>query len=355
MKSYTAFPVFKTIPESYHLESPVVSGDRFLWVQIHGTPEAGSPGVVHWFDLPEGGFSEDGLDLEINTVELDEPCGAVIPTNQVDTVIVAKERTFHLLNLSDKDVDVATLPQLATVIDDNPLVRLNDCRAGYDGKIYAGTMAYDCETPLGKWGVVDGNDFIPLIEGVKVSNGFGWTAEQTDDDGNAFRTLVYVDSKSGKVDTHDDEANGVTESSEIWSFRHYAGNKLGEKSVLTNITPVAERQVSGCPVVADGGCMAFDDDGSAYFVVAEYNGGAAHIVSVDSGDVVAEIKIPALKITSCCWAGKYLVFTSTREGIIDLSAEDLPADKHEKLAGGGNLFWLEIEGFHGADPDKVIL
>ena len=61
MKSYTAFPVFKTIPESYHLESPVVSGNRFLWVQIHGTPEAGSPGLVHWFDLPEDGFSEDGL------------------------------------------------------------------------------------------------------------------------------------------------------------------------------------------------------------------------------------------------------------------------------------------------------
>jgi sugar lactone lactonase YvrE len=355
MNEYDAFPVFRKIPPSYHLESPVVADDRLLWVEIHGTPEPGSPGLVHYIDIPSGGFSEDGLDLDVHTIAMDEPIGAVMPTTLKNKVVIAKERTFHILDLEEEDIDVASLPQLATVIDDNPLVRLNDCRPGFDGRIYAGTMAYDCETPLGKWGPVSGNEFTPFIENVKVSNGFGWT-EIKDEDGREYRDLVYVDSKSGKVDTHDDEFNGITESSDIYLYRHYLDtDSLGEQQILCNITPVVERQVNGCPVVADGGCIAFDDGGNAFFVVAEYNGAAAHIFDLSNGEIIAQINIPALKITSCCWVGDYLVFTSTREGIADLDAYVLPEDRQERLAGSGNLFWAKIDGLHGREPYKVNL
>ena len=55
MKEYQAYPVFKTIPDSYHLESPVVDDNRLLWVEIHHSPEAGSPGTVNYLDIPKEG------------------------------------------------------------------------------------------------------------------------------------------------------------------------------------------------------------------------------------------------------------------------------------------------------------
>ncbi len=349
MNRLTAHPLLKSGPEGYHFESPVQVGNRFVWVQIHATPEARSAGCVQWVELPEGALSEDGLDLTVHTVAFDEPVGAVMPTSDPDIVVVAKERRLETLNLSTGKAGELLSDAWGAVIESNPDVRLNDCRAGYDGEVYVGTMAYDCETPLGAWGRVDRESgFQPMIENVKVSNGFDWTDLKTDESGREYRYLVYVDSKSGKVDTHDDEDAGITESSEIWRYRHYMDDgSLGERHVLTSMTPVVTRQRSQCPVVADGGVMAFDSQGREFFVVTEFNGAAAHIVDVETGEIVTQIDIPAFMITSAGWAGDVLVFTTTREGLSGADPERMSSAEQEMLENSGNLFWVKVEGLSG--------
>ena len=352
MKSYPAYPVFRNPPEGNHLEGPIVVGSRFMWVQIHAAHAPKSPGVLHYFDIPEDGFDKAGKDIHVTTIAFDEPVGAVLATDDPDIVIVALERQFFCYSLID-----GSLTPYGPVVDPNPDVRLNDCRAGFDGRAYAGTMAYDCETPIGSWGPLDPvGGFNPKITSVKVSNGFDWTEPKTDDAGRAYRDLVYIDSKAGRIDTHDDEAAGHTESTDVWRLRHYLDDdSLGPHEVLTNLSSVASRQLSGCPVVGDGGTMGFDADGRAYFIDAEYNGAAGHVIDVETGDIVAEIAIPAVKPTSCAWVGDYLLFTTTREGTDGLDTTDLSPELASKVANSGNLFWCKPGDLHGRPPFQVTL
>jgi sugar lactone lactonase YvrE len=353
VKSYSAFPVLSQPPAGNHLEGPTVAGNRFFWVQIHATHAAKSPGVVHYFEIPEDGFAAGGKDLAVTTIAFDEPVGAVLGTSDPDKVIVALERQFFLVSLRD-----GSRTPYGPVIDANPDVRLNDCRAGFDGRAYAGTMAYDCETPLGSWGPVDrdADSFSPKLTGIKVSNGFDWTEPKADAAGRAYRDLVYIDSKAGRVDTHDDEAGGHTESTDVWRIRHYLDDdSLGEHEVLANLSACATRQLSGCPVVGDGGTMGFDAGGRAYFIDAEYNGGAGHVIDVETGKIVAEIAIPAVKPTSCCWVGDYLVFTTTREGTNELDLDSLSPELRSKVENSGNLFWCKPGDLHGRPPFAVTI
>jgi sugar lactone lactonase YvrE len=352
VKSYTAFPVLRQPPEGNHLEGPTVAGNRFFWVQIHATHAPKSPGVLHYFEIPDEGFAEDGADIKVTTIAFDEPVGAVLGTSDPDTVIIALERQFFRYSLRD-----GSLVPYGPVVDADPDVRLNDCRAGFDGRAYAGTMAYDCETPIGSWGPLDPiGGYSPKLTGVKVSNGFDWTEPKTDEAGRPYRDLVYIDSKAGRVDTDDDEAGGHTKSTDVWRMRHYLDDdSLGPHEVLTNLSPVVSRQLSGCPVVGDGGTMAFDNQGRAYFVDAEYNGAAGHVIDVETGQVVAEIAIPAVKPTSCAWVGDYLVFTTTREGTDGLDLDSLHPELRAKVENSGNLFWCKPGDLHGRPPFAVAL
>ena len=345
MKSEQAYPVLKQGPAGFHFESPVQIGSRFAWVQIHATDAPRSAGCVQWIDIPADGFSTDGLDLEVHTVSFDEPVGAVMPTSDPNKAVVALERRLVCLDLEDRSVsDPAGL--LGAVIESNPEMRLNDCRAGFDGAVYTGLMAYDCETPMAHWGRVSAEaGYETKIPGVKISNGFDWTEESVDDTGRAYRELIYVDSKSGRVDTHDDEAAGHLESSEIWKYRHYTEDgSLGPREVLANMSRYVERQVTGCPAVVDGGVMSFDTAGKPFYVATIYNGAAAFVVDVESGEVVRRIDVPALKITSVGWAGDVLVFSTTREGLSGSEPAGQDAAFEAKLAGSGNLFWVKPDG-----------
>ena len=345
MKKEQAYPVLKQGPAGYHFESPVQIGSRLAWVQIHATDAPRSAGCVQWVDIPTDGFSTDGLDLEVHTISFDEPVGAVMPTSDPNKAVVALERRLVCLDLQDRSVSDAD-GLLGAVIESNPEMRLNDCRAGFDGAVYAGLMAYDCETPMAHWGRVSAAaGYEAKIHDVKISNGFDWTEESVDDAGRPYRDLVYVDSKSGRVDTHDDEAGGHLESSEIWTYRHYIDDgSLGPREVLANMSSHAERQVSGCPAVVDGGVMSFDADGRAFYVAAIYNGAAAFVVDVESGEVVGRIDVPALKVTSVGWAGDVLVFSTTREGLSGATPAGSDSAFETKLAGSGNLFWVKPEG-----------
>ena len=355
MKVYETYPVLRKRPDGYHFESPAVVGNKICWSQIHRTSEPKSPGAFHWLEIPEGGFSSEGLDLEVTTIPFDEPVPGIIPTDHPSKAVVAKERTLHLLDLDDPASvsSISAIPQICKLVDSNPEVRINDCQAGFDGLPYVGTMAYDCVTPLGKWGRIspDGT-FEALIEGVTISNGFDWT-EVYERAGRAFRYLIYVDSKSGRIDQEDEVAEKI-ESSEIWRFRHYLDSKrLGLKEVLVNLSDYVSRQCDGCPVVADGGTMAFNSQGRPFYIDVEYNGGGGHVTDVLTGEVVAKIVIPAAKPTSCCWVGEYMIFTTTREGLHEVDQALLSPEMREKYNNSGHLYWCTFDDLHGRTPFKV--
>ena len=350
------FPVFDQSPECYHLECPVVSGDRLVWVEIHSTPEPKSPGALKWIPVPSEGFQETGITTDITTIPFEEPVCAVLPVDHPSHVLVGLERRFVVVDLAQSSAEGPHIvSDYGQIVDANEGVRLNDCRAGYDGKVYVGTMSYDCSTPDAKWGVIEDGSFRPLISDRIISNGFGWGPE-FDKEGRAHRRLVYVDSLSGGVPEKDDVEAGVLAASEVWRFdQDVESGDLSNQTVLLNLSEHVTRHLNFLPVVADGGCSAVSDDGRALQVVTLFNGAGARVVDVESGEIVAQINVPAFLVTSACWVGDALVFITTRENLQDLKRDELSPEQQEMYDNSGNLFWCKPAGLRPAPAATVAL
>jgi sugar lactone lactonase YvrE len=349
------FPVFNSTPVCYHLESPIVSGNRLVWVEIHCTPEPRSAGALKWIPLPESGFSETGLPADIQTILFSEPVCAVLPMNHPSHVLVGLERRFVVVDLdASTDRGPAIVSAYGDIVDDNPAVRLNDCRAGYDGQVYAGTMAYDCATPCAKWGRVEKDgSFTTLISDRIISNGFGWSQELRQGQ-STIRRLIYVDSLSGGVGEKDNAAEGVLASSEVWRYdQDMITGELSNQTVLLNLSAHVERHLDFLPVVADGGCSALTLDGRSCQVVTLFNGAGARVVDMETGDIILSIDVPAFLITSACWVGDCLVFITTRENLQSVDRLSLSPEFQEMYDQSGNLFWCRPRGLKPPAPFTV--
>jgi sugar lactone lactonase YvrE len=174
-------------------------------------------------------------------------------------------------------------------------IRFNDASVDPAGRIWVGSMHIAESEPLGTLYRLDpGRVLTPVLKGVTVSNGIGWSPDGS--------RMYYADSPLRQIDVFDyDPATGE-------AFQRRAFADLS--------------RVEGIP---DG--LTVDLDGCIW--VALWGGGALRRFTPD-GEQDAVIPLPVSRPTSCAFGGPDLTDLFVTTASIDLTDDQLAA---EPLAG----------------------
>jgi gluconolactonase len=174
-----------------------------------------------------------------------------------------------------RDID-GKLTRLATRQDadgypDKHKLRWNDAKVSPDGYLFLGSMAYENQSNEGAFYRLskDGQTLKRLFGDVGISNGLDWNKDLT--------KMYYIDTLTMKVEVFD-----------------YDNGNISNRRTLVQIN-----EGMGFP---DGMCADADDN----IWVAFWLGSAVRCFDGKTGKQLEEIKLPAQKITSCCFAGEKL-------------------------------------------------
>lgn len=266
-------------------------GEAPVWDSAHGE--------LLWVDVGAGRFHrgrpEPGGVRHLGTRELGVALGAVAPARD-DGWIAAAGSGFARIGADGR------LAWLAEPEAGHPELRMNDGGCDPRGRFWGGSMAY-AETP-GKGTLYrldrDGSAH-PIVTGTTISNGLGWSRDGT--------TMWYVDSGPGTVD--------------VFRFDADAGT-VSDRRTVVRIDPD-----EGVP---DG--LAVDAEDHVW--VAVWDGGQVRRYAPD-GQLVARVRVPVSRPTSCCFGGSELdtLFVSTaRKGLTD--------DQLRSQPDAGRLFCAEV-------------
>ncbi|MBF6331694.1 SMP-30/gluconolactonase/LRE family protein [Nocardia transvalensis] len=188
-----------------------------------------------------------------------------------------------------------TVTPLSEELGDPSVVMMDDGKCDPAGRFWAGSMAKDHKNPVCSLYVYDGK-VRTAVEGVTVSNGLAWTADQ--------RTMYYIDTPTRRVDAFDYDVDS------------------GSISHRRTIATIDGRAESG-PYVPDG--MSIDDEG--FLWVAIYRAGAVYRYAPD-GHLAAIVHVPTPNVTSCCFGGpdnSTLFITTSR---LEMNPRQRAADPH---------------------------
>jgi len=266
---------------------------ELVWVDIGaGRLHRGRPGAA-------------GVE-HLGCLELDGPLGAVAPAQVGGWIAAAGPGFAHL------DVD-GSVTRLIQPDAERPELRMNDGACDPQGRFWAGTMAY-AETPgAGTLYRLDADGTATaMVRGTTISNGLGWSADGA--------TMWFADSGDGTVDAFD--------------FDGRTGAVSGRRTVIA----VAPRD--GVP---DGLTVDADD----HLWVAIWDGGEVRRFT-PGGELVARVRLPVSRPTSCCFGGDGLatLFISTaRVGLADDEVGGQP--------DAGRLFRADA-GVHGVAQPRFV-
>jgi sugar lactone lactonase YvrE len=246
-------------------------------------------GELLWVDVGAGrlhrGRPGPAAIEHLGSFELGCPLGAIAPA-QDGGWITAVGPGFARL------APDGALTWVARPADGQPELRMNDGACDPGGRFWAGTMAY-AETPgAGTLYRLDPDGTTtPMLSGTTISNGLGWSV-----DGG---TLWFADSGNATVDAFD--------------FDVQTGGISARRTVVT-FDP------------RDGVPDGLVVDAHDHIWVAIWNGYEVRRYSPD-GDLVARVRLPVSRPTSCCFGGTELdmLFISTaRKGLRDEVLLDEP-------------------------------
>ncbi|WP_088342079.1 SMP-30/gluconolactonase/LRE family protein [Robiginitalea sediminis] len=195
--------------------------------------------------------------------------------------------------LAFMDRQTGALEPLADPEAGKPNNRFNDGKCDPQGRFWAGTMSLD-ETPeAGSLYRLDTDRSLHhMVGGVSISNGLAWN--------EAADTLYYIDTPLCAVTAFDYNPG----TGEITNRREAFAIDPGE----------------GYP---DGMCI--DREGMLW--IAHWGGWQVARWNPHTGKKLAEIRLPAAHITSCCFGGETLsdlYITSARAGLSDSELMDQP-------------------------------
>jgi sugar lactone lactonase YvrE len=162
-------------------------------------------------------------------------------------------------------------------------IRFNDASVDPAGRVWVGSMHTDESESAGVLYRLDRGGLTPVVTGVTVSNGLGWSPDGT--------RMYYADSPKRQVDVFDyDPATG----------------EAFQRRVFANL-----RGMDGVP---DG--LTVDADGCVW--VAMFGGGALRRFT-PSGQLDAVLPLPITKPTSCAFAGSGLEELYVTTASVDLT------------------------------------
>jgi sugar lactone lactonase YvrE len=245
-----------TDPVTFHGEGPVWS-ERW--------------GGLRWVDMLAGDIlqlAEDGSVLRMHVGEV----AAVLRPRRGGGAVTGVRNGFAL---EDPDRSLRALPELWSGDD----VRMNEGGCDPDGRFYCGSMAYDERPGGGALYRLDPDGSVAVVlHGVTISNGLEWSPDGT--------KAYYVD----------------TPTHEISVFSYSADAGLHERRPFAKVDAMPD----GLTVDAEGGVWVALFDGRA---VQRYAPG---------GELDAEVRVPAGRVTACTFGGgglDRLFITSSREGL----------------------------------------
>ncbi|OLF13420.1 SMP-30/gluconolactonase/LRE family protein [Actinophytocola xanthii] len=236
------------------------------WVDIE-------PGEVHRFDPASGEDTAFAVGEPVGTVAARAGGGLVLATASGIWACRADGADRRLLHAIDTDP---------------PGGRFNDGKADPWGRFWAGTMLEGTDGAAALYRLDREGPPRPVVTGVSVSNGLGWSPDGT--------TMYYVDTQTRGVDAfdHDPETGSIT------NRRRFAEVERGWPDGLT--------------VDAEGGVW-----------VALWDGWGLCRFAPD-GRREELVELPAQRVTSCAFGGpelSTLYITSARTGLRDLDGQPL--------------------------------
>jgi sugar lactone lactonase YvrE len=217
-----------------------------------------------WVDIPRGLLHMTRVQLaETITVELDE-VSAAFPALGGGILTAGG----HRLTLRATRPGKGWAGQPVASVPAREGVRFNDAAVDPAGRVWVGSMDISEKEPLGELYRLDsGGTLTPVVKGVMVSNGLGWSPDGT--------RMYYNDSPTGRIDMFDyDPATG-----EAFQRRVFA-------------------DLSAADGVPDG--LTVDVDGCIWVAM---HGGAALRRFTPSGQPDAVVPLPVSKPTSCAFGG----------------------------------------------------
>ena len=222
--------------------------------------------------------------------ELDEFVGCLAPRKNGHLILGTR------FSFVDLDPDSGQLTVLTTLDSEPPTNRLNDGKCEPAGRFLAGTMDMNEKDPVGTLYSFDGNQAVPLLNGVTVSNGLAWSPD--------YKTLYYIDTPTREVRSFDyDIATGQIANPRV-AIR--AGESLGWLDGMTS-----------------------DMEGNLW--IAMWGGAQVTKWNPNTGELLERIPVPALQTSACVFGGRdmnELYITSARVG---MSEDEL---KKYPLSGG---------------------
>lgn len=236
-----------------------------------------SPGIVYRLDPVSGALSEIRLGQEV---------GAAIP-RAAGGLVVAMRDGIGILESDDAEVRM-----IADIEGDDRGKRMNDAKCDPQGRLWAGTMAFDFRTGGGALYRIDPDHTVATIDpDMTIANGLGWSP--------AGDTMYHIDSMTYGVDAY--RFDGAT-------------GAVYDRRRLIEFT-----EDDGLP---DG--MTVDAEGGLW--VGFFGAGAVRRFSPD-GSPWGSISLPAKQITSACFGGPDLgdlYITSAAYGLDQAALAEQP-------------------------------
>lgn len=270
-----------------------ILGEGLLW--------SARENAVYWTDILAPAVNR--LDLGDNCVKrwaMPEPIGWVIERETAPGFIAGFMSGFAELTLEPLAIKPIVNPH-----PDIPDNRLNDAKADAQGRIWAGSMPFDCGRPSGKLYRLDPDRRLHVMdEGYYVANGPAISLD---------RKWLY----------HTDTVQGF-----VYRFPFHADGTLGARETF-----ITFEQGWGRP---DGMTVDAED----HLWIAHWNGSQISRFAPD-GRRVRSIPLPARQVTNICFAGARLermFVTSAAEGGLD--------------APNGGLFEILDPGVTGLLPHR---
>jgi sugar lactone lactonase YvrE len=251
-------------------------------------PTGPAGGTLLWVDIPGGRLHRtDPRSGDTTTASLGPPVSAVLPTLDGELLVSRQDR---LVVLGDAGAE-----RTVAAISCPPAVRFNDAATDPQGRVWIGSMDTAEQSAAGLLYRLDpGGVLTPVVTGVTVSNGLGWSPDGS--------RLYYVDSPTRQVDVLNFDSGSGT----VTSRRRFAD--------LTSV-----------PGLPDG--LAVDAEGGVW--VALHGGGALHRYG-PGGDLDAVVTLPTSHPTSCAFGGPDLADLYVTTASLPLSAAERAA---QPLAG----------------------
>ena len=144
-------------------------------------------GELAWVDMLAGRILATSLATgATRVIDVPGPVAALVRPREAGGLVVATETGVVLLDEHDA-------PSHLCEILDEPGMRMNDGGCDPQGRFWCGSMAYDVRPGAASLYRVEADgSFDPMLDGVTISNGLGWSPDGT--------MAFYVDSMAHGID-----------------------------------------------------------------------------------------------------------------------------------------------------------